>query len=268
MDAPPVTPAREAADASPRRPAATRSCLVRRAAVVAGVGGLVLGVAAGCGDEPPPWEPAGGASGGASASARAPSAETRDPGGSEPDEQRDAGTSNSDEPDFPADLKVLYRPQRASGRAAEALRDFGRFWRAWWYASATGGRDTGYRAYVAPGSFLGGTAIFGEVVDSWTRSRQRPTGTIRAYSVTATEGEDVPGTEEDESEWVYLDGCGDETKTGAKNVNTGQVDWSFGKSESSRYKFQVVLARAGGRWQIHEYRSFPGTDPAGRECRG
>ncbi|MEV5414484.1 hypothetical protein AB0K60_37325 [Thermopolyspora sp. NPDC052614] len=243
-------------DAIPPRRDPTARPPLRWAAVAVGVGGLVL---AGCAKEPPPLRPTGGDDAGVAESAPAARPTTSAGAGSGEQGEREPPETSADEFAFPADLKVLYRPRPASGNAAGAVRDFGRFWRAWWYASATGGRDTRYRAYVAPGSFLGGTGIFTEVVRNWAESKERPTGTIRAYAVQAAEGDDGR---------VFLDGCGDETKAGAKNVNTGQVDWSFGKSESSRYKFRVVLARTGDTWQIHEYRSFSATDPAGRECRG
>lgn len=226
--------------------------LLRRVTAAAAVGGLALGGVAGCGGEPPPTLPPAGGETVEEVTASA-SAEPSRPASARPTERQGDG------PRFPADLKVLYQARPASGDAASAIRDFGRFWRAWWYAAATGGRDTRYRSYVAPGSFLGGTGVFAEVVASWKDSGTRPTGTIRAHAVEAAGGDGGR---------VYLSGCGDESKAGAKNVNTGQVDWSFGRSESSRYRFRVVLARSGGTWRIHEYRSFPADDPAGRECRG
>jgi len=241
-------------------------------AAVVGVGGLVLGLVAGCGDDSASraaeLRPRG-ATETASAtvpSDREPTPDASSPGEQGSDEPGSNGTGNGASPEpsaedlaLPADFKVVYQARGADGAAGEAVREFGRFWHAWWLAVATGGRDTRYRAYLAPGSFAGGTGLITEVVDGWRRTGQRPTGTIRAHAVRA-----VPG---DEGR-VYLEGCGDETKAGAKDIRTGKVDWSFGKSETSRYKFRVALARTGDGWQIHEYLPIPATEPAGRECRG
>jgi hypothetical protein len=162
---------------------------------------------------------------------------------------------------FPADFQVLYQPRTASPGGAAAVRDFGRFWRAWWYAVVTGGADTRYRDYVAPKSLLGGTGFFSTVVDGWAREKLRPTGTIRAYAVRVL-SVDAGGR-------VLLVGCGDESKAGTKNVNTGAVSRSFGRRTDARYKIRVAMSRgADGRWQIDDYQPVPVTDPVGRECRG
>jgi hypothetical protein len=67
---------------------------------------------------------------------------------------------------------------------------------------------------------------------------------------------------------VLLVGCGDETRTGTKDLTTGAVSWSFGKQRSSRYKMRVVMARgADGGWRVAGYQSVPAADPVARECR-
>jgi hypothetical protein len=250
----------------------TRTSAVRRAAAAAVVGGLVLGLVASCGgSESRAGElTARGAAETAPAKVppeREPAPDESSTGGRGSGESGATGPGDEGSPEspagdmaFPEDLQVGYEAREAAGAAGEAVREFGRFWRAWWYAAATGGRDTRYRTYLAPGSFAdGGTGLITEVVQGWRRTGQRPTGTIRAHAVRA-----VP----DGKGRVYLEGCGDESKAGAKNVKTGRVDWSFGRSETSRYKFRVVLARAGDGWKIHEYLPIPATEPAGRECRG
>ncbi len=160
---------------------------------------------------------------------------------------------------FPEDFSVVYHPRTAQPEGAQAVQAFGEFWKAWWYAVATEGRDRRYRAYLAPGSGPSGTAIFSGVVDEWSRDHVRPVGVIRAHSVRVITADDKR---------VTLVGCGDESRAGSKNVTTGKVSWTFGRRKSARYKMRIMMVPGPeGGWRIGAYQPVPVTVPAGRECR-
>ncbi|MEW9527013.1 hypothetical protein [Microbispora sp. NPDC049125] len=160
---------------------------------------------------------------------------------------------------FPKDFKVVVQAETPPARAAGAVRTFREFWQAWWYAVTTQGRDRRYLEYIAPGADAYGTGLFARVVGDWARENVRPTGVVRARAVQALQG-DGPG--------VTLVGCGDETRAGTRNLTTGQVSWTFGQHDTSRYKIRIMMVPGpGGGWLIRAYQSVPVTSPSGRECR-
>jgi hypothetical protein len=161
---------------------------------------------------------------------------------------------------FPADFTVVYEQRPAKGKAAaQAVRAFGEFWTAWWYAVATEGRDLRYRAYVAPDSDLSGTGLFARVVAEWGRERVRPTGVIRAHAVRVLSVR---------RSGIALVACGDESGAGTRNITTGQVSWTFGRQPASRYKIRIMMIPGPrGGWQVGAYQPVTATTPPGRECR-
>lgn len=212
---------------------------------VAGCGGTSSGYA------PPPGQ--------AVASALSPEATESPSGGVSAPNSPEPTASAAPEPAFPKDFTVVYRTRTAPPKGARAVQAFGEFWKAWWYAVATEGRDRRYRAYIAPGSGPSGTAIFTGVVEEWARDHVRPVGVIRAYDVRVIAADD---------ERVTLVGCGDESRAGTKDVTTGKVSWTFGRQKSSRYKIRIMMVPGPeGGWQIGAYQPVPVTIPAGRECR-
>jgi hypothetical protein len=160
---------------------------------------------------------------------------------------------------FPEDFTVVYRPRAAQPNGAPAVQAFGEFWKAWWYAVATEGRDRRYRTYIAPGSGASGTAVFSDVVEEWARDHVRPVGVIRVYGVRVVAADD---------QRVTIVGCGDESRAGTKNVTTGKVSWTFGRQKSARYKIRIMMVPGpAGSWQIGAYQPVPVTEPSGEECR-
>ncbi|ETK33334.1 hypothetical protein [Microbispora sp. ATCC PTA-5024] len=160
---------------------------------------------------------------------------------------------------FPRDFRVVVATSGAPAKAAGAVRTFGEFWRAWWYAVTTAGRDERYLQYIVPGTEDYGTGLFARVVGEWRAEGVRPVGVVRAHDVRVVAA-DAGG--------VTLAGCGDETRAGTKNLTTGRVSWTFGQHDTSRYKIRIMMApgQAGG-WRVRAYQSVPVTSPAGRECR-
>lgn len=164
--------------------------------------------------------------------------------------------------EFPRDLEIVYRASdTAEPEAAGAVRALGEFWKAWWYAIASGGGDRRYRDYIEPGSGATGTALFTGVVNDWKREGVRPVGVIRAYGIRV-----LSVSAEDQS--VTLVGCGDESRAGTKSVTTGKVSWAFGRQKNARYKILIMMVPGpAGSWRIRVYQPVPVTSPAGRECR-
>jgi hypothetical protein len=206
----------------------------------------VVALAAGCGSEPAQgFRPSPG-TGAASPVAASPSAP-------EPSATPTAGLA------FPKDFKVVYQPDDPQPKAAKAVRDFGDFWKAWWYSMSTEGKDKRYLDYVASGSAVYGTDLFDRVVSEWKAENVRPTGVVRVRDLHALSVS---------SKSVTLVGCGDESGAGTKNLASGKVSWTFGKQKTSRYKLRIMMVPGPkGVWRIHAYQPVSVTSSSGRECR-
>lgn len=155
---------------------------------------------------------------------------------------------------FPSDFKVRFPAYRGDGEAA--VRAFGEFWRAWWYAISTEGRDRRYQAYLPSIDPFSGLAVFPQTVASWRGEQVRPTGVLRAHRLRVTS---VVGADQ-----VGLVVCADESRVGTRTA-AGAERWTFGKRDTSRYQMRILMRRqpSGGGWQVAGYM----TDASVKECR-
>jgi hypothetical protein len=223
---------------APRIPVPAARCLA-----VTSVAAMAV-LAAGCGEEPSSgFRPSAAAT---AAPATAPSATP-------------SATATQPEIVFPEDFKVVYEADVPQAKAQAAMNTFEDFWKAWWYAMSTDGKDKRYLDYVAPGSQTYGTGLFADTVADWQQEHVRPTGVVRVHGVRVISAGDKS---------VTLTGCGDETRAGTKDLTTGKVSWTFGKQKTSRYKIRVQLVPASsGGWRVRAYEPVSVTSAAGRECR-
>jgi hypothetical protein len=217
-----------------------------RRLAVASAAVAAVALAAGCGSEPAQgFRPTPGAAA-ASTAAASPSAPA-------PSVTPTAG------PAFPKDFKVVYQAEDPQPKAAKAVKDFGDFWKAWWYSISTEGKDKRYLDYVASGSAMYGTDLFDRVVSGWKAENVRPTGVVRVRDLHVLSAS---------AKSVTLVGCGDESGAGTKNLATGKVSWTFGKQKTSRYKLRVIMVPGPkGVWRVRAYQPVSVTSSSGRECR-
>ncbi|MFI6320555.1 hypothetical protein ACIBG8_23675 [Nonomuraea sp. NPDC050556] len=153
---------------------------------------------------------------------------------------------------FPSDFKVIYPAYKGDGEAA--VRAFGDFWRAWWYAITAQGSDRRYQAFLPEIEPLSGLAVFPQTVASWRGEGVRPTGVLRARLLKA----------HSTTNGVNLVLCADESRVGTKSISSGAERWTFGQRATSRYQMRILMRQPdGGGWQVAAYM----TDATVQECR-
>lgn len=139
----------------------------------------------------------------------------------------------------------------------EAVAVFEQFWRAWWAAVATHGRDDRYLHHLDVSAVVAGVGlpIFPDVVRAWRKEAVTPIGTLRVHSL---------HLEHREARTRTFTGCVDASRLGTRHVRTGRQRWTLGQRPTSRYQMRVTMRRDGTTWRVSAYSSTSTNPP---ECR-